>query len=169
MSQLPKYIMRNCTIFVDRESKIGQASEITLPSPEVMTEEVRNAGMHMAIDVNLGITKPEASFKMTSFDPQVLALYGIAPGNLKDFLITGALGDEDGTVHAAQCFMKAFLQKFDAGSWKPGDLSEVDCALSIFSYKINVDDATIVDVNPFDVSIGGVSQTAAISRALGIF
>lgn len=169
MSQLPNYIMRNCNIFVDRTSKIGQASEVTLPAPEVQTEEIRNAGMHSPIDVPLGIVKPEASFKMTAFDPQVLALYGVTPGNYKDFLMMGALVDQDGTTHSAECFIRGFLQKFDPGSWKPGDLSETDLMVSIYSYKIKVDDAEIVSVDPFEVSVGGVSQTGSIARALGVF
>ena len=43
-SEMPRYILRNCTIFTDRVSKIGQASEISLPVPAEKPPTRRNAG-----------------------------------------------------------------------------------------------------------------------------
>lgn len=166
MSEMPGYILRNCTIFVDRISKVGQASEITLPVPEETVEEVRNAGMVMPIEVKLGYQKLEMGFKMTAFDPQTLVLFGLKPGVVKEFMATGALVDEDGTVHSAVAYMRGFLKKPDGGSWKPGEKSESDYAVSIRSYKLEIDGAPIIEMNPFEVKIGGVSQTKDIRSAL---
>ncbi len=166
MSEMPKYILRNCTIFVDRISKVGQASEMTLPVPEETVEDIRNAGMVMPIEVKLGYEKLEMSFKMTAFDPQTLLLFGLRPGVIKEFMVTGALVDEDGTTHSAVAYVRGFLKKPEADSWKPGEKSESDYTVSVRSYKLEIDGNPIIEMDPFEVKIGGVSQTKDIRSAL---
>jgi hypothetical protein len=167
MSELPRYILRNCTIFVDRISKIGQASEMELPVPKEKVEELRNAGMVMPIEVKLGYEKIDMKFKMTAFDPQVLKLFGLRIGDTREFMITGALVDEDGTVHSAVAYARGFMREVKADSWKPGDKkNENDYEVSVRSYKLEIDGNPIIEMDPFEVRIGGVSQTADIRRAL---
>ena len=166
MSEMPRYILRNCTIFVDRESKVGQASEISLPVPEMKVEELRNAGMVMPIEVSLGYEKLENSFKMTAFDPQTLQLFGLAPGKTKEFMITGHLQDEDGTVHSAVAYIRGYIKKVDAGSWQPGEKAETEFEVSIRYFKLEIDGRHIIEMDPFEVSIGGVSQTGAGRAAM---
>lgn len=165
-SDMPRYILRNCTIFADRVSKIGQASEITLPVPAVKVEELRNAGMVMPIDVNMGYEKIEGSFKLTGFDPQAITLFGLAVGVEKEYMATGALAHEDGTIINATAYLRGMLIKNDHGSWKPGEAGENDHAITLRYYRLEVDGRVLIEMTPFDVSIGGVSQTSAIRDAL---
>lgn len=165
-SDMPRYILRNCTIFADRVSKIGQASEITLPVPAEKMEELRNAGMVMPIDVPMGFEKIEASFKLTGFDPQVIQLFGLTIGAEKEYMITGALAHEDGTIVNATAYVRGRLIKNDHGSWKPGEVGENDFALTLRYYRLEVEGTTLIEMTPFDVSIGGVSQTSGIRAAL---
>lgn len=165
-SEMPRYVLRNCTIFVDRVSKIGQANEITLPVPAEKVEEMRNAGMVMPIDIPMGYEKLEASFKMTSFDPQVIALFGLAIGVEKEFMVTGALAHEDGTIINATAYVRGRLIKPDAGSWQPGEVAENEFSITIRYYRLEVDGNTLIEADPFSVSVGGVSQTAGIRAAL---
>lgn len=166
MSEMPRYILRNCTIFVDRESKVGQAKEITLPVPEAKVDELRNAGMVLPIEVTLGYEKLENSFKMTAFDPQPLKLFGLKPGSTKEFMVTGALVDEDGTTHSAVAYIRGFMKKTDAGTWQNGEMSETDFEVSVRYYKLEVDGQELIEMDPFNVSIGGVSQTDAQRAAM---
>lgn len=165
-SEMPRYILRNCTIFVDRVSKIGQASEIALPVPAEKVEELRNAGMVMPIDIPMGYEKAEASFKLTGFDPQVIALFGLAVGVEKEFMVTGALAHEDGTIINATAYIRGRLVKSDHGSWKPGETGENDFQITLRYYRLEVEGATLIEMTPFEVSIGGVSQTSGIRAAL---
>jgi P2 family phage contractile tail tube protein len=167
MSELPKYILRDCTIFVDRISKIGQASEMELPVPKEKVEELRNAGMVMPIEIKLGYEKLEMKFKMTAFDPHVLRLFGLKIGDTREFMVTGALVDEDGTTHSAVAYVRGFLRETKADGWKPGDKkNENDYEVSVRYYKLEIDGDPIIEMDPFDVKIGGVSQTKDIRRAL---
>jgi len=166
MSDNPGYLLRNCAIFVDRVSKVGQASEMELPVPEEKLEELRNAGMVMPIEIKLGYNKLETSFKMTAFDPATLKLFGLKIGDTREFMVTGALVDEDGTTHSAVAYIRGFLKQTKSDSWKPGEKNETDYMVSVRSYKLEIDGLPIIEMDPFDVKIGGVSQTKDIRRAL---
>lgn len=165
-SDMPRYILRNCTIFVDRVSKIGQASEITLPVPTEKLEEMRNAGMVMPIDIPLGYEKIEASFKMTGFDPQVIQLFGLAVGQEREYMVTGALAHEDGTIINATAYIRGRLTKNDHGTWQPGEQAENEYAITLRYYKLEVDGRVLLEMTPFEVTVGGVSQTGGIRAAL---
>lgn len=166
MSNLPAYILRNCTLWADRTSKLGQIGDVTLPVPTVKVEEMRNAGMVRPREVAMGYEKTEAGFKMPGLDPQILKLFGLRPGVEKPFLVTGALVDEDGTVHSAVASLRGFIKTADPGTWKPGDMAENGYSLAISYYKLEIDGDPILEVDDFDVSIGGVSQVASIKSAL---
>ncbi|HEV2504392.1 MAG TPA: phage major tail tube protein [Mesorhizobium sp.] len=165
-SDMPRYILRNCTIFTDRVSKIGQASEITLPVPTEKMEELRNAGMVMPIDIPMGYEKLEASFKLTGFDPQVISLFGLKVGQEREFMVTGALAHEDGTIINATAYIRGRLMKNDHGTWKPGEAGENDFSITLRYYKLEVDGSVLIEADPFSVSIGGANQTSAIRSAL---
>lgn len=167
MSDLPKYILRNCTIWVDRVSQVGQASEIELPVPKEKMEELRNAGMVMPIEVALGYEKLSLKFKLTAFSPQVLKLFGLKVGVTKEFMATAALVDEDGTTHSAVAYIRGRLGEAKADGWKPGDKkNENDFEVSVRYYKLEIDGEPIIEMDAFGVAIGGVSQTDDIRRAM---
>jgi P2 family phage contractile tail tube protein len=165
-TQLPAYILRNCTLWADRETKLGQIGDITLPVPTVKVEEMRNAGMVKPREVAMGYDKLEASFKMPGLDPQILKLFGLTPGTETPFMVTGALVDEDGTVHSAVATLRGFVKSGNPGTWKPGDPSENDYSVAVAYYKLEIDGDPAIEVDDFDVVIGGVSQYSAIKSAL---
>jgi P2 family phage contractile tail tube protein len=127
---LPRFILRDCMLWADRESKLGQIGDITLPVPEAKREAMRNAGMIKERNVHLGYNALEMGFKMPGFDPQILKLFGLKPGVDTPFLITGALVDEDGTTHSAVVSIRGKMYKPDAGTWKGGDLAETTTPLT---------------------------------------
>ncbi|MQB19663.1 phage tail protein [Agrobacterium tumefaciens] len=163
---LPRFILRDCMLWADRESKLGQIGDITLPVPEAKREAMRNAGMIKERNVHLGYSALEMGFKMPGFDPQILKLFGLKPGVDTPFLITGALVDEDGTTHSAVVSIRGKMYKPDAGTWKGGDLAENDYAVDVNYYKLEIDGAEIYEIDDFDFKVGGVSQYADIRNAL---
>lgn len=166
-SELPGYVLRNCAIFVNRVDKVGQAMEMSLPVLTEKVEEIRNAGMVMPIEIKLGYEKLEHSFNFTALDPKVLKLFGLKVGSESEFMITGALADEeDGAVHSAVAYVRGFLKTADAGSWKAGEVAETTFTVSIRYYKLEIDGEEIIEMDPFHVSSGGVSQTDGIRNAL---
>lgn len=166
MSDMPRFILRNCSIFVDGQSQIGQAKEITLPVPTEKTEELRNAGMIMPIAISMGYDKLETSFKLTSFDPAILGLQGLKIGVINNFMVTGALVHEDGTVTAAVAYIQGRIYKQDSGSWKPGEVAECDYGINVRYYKLEIGGREVLEVTPFKITVNGVSQTDEIRQAL---
>ena len=78
---------------------------------------MRNAGMALPIEVSLGYEKMEASIKMPGFDPQVLKLWGLAPGVLVPLMVTGAAADEGiGESHEPETHLIPNALKAAAGS-----------------------------------------------------
>lgn len=163
---LPKYILRDCNIFVEGDSKIGQASEITLPVPTEKTEDVRNAGMVMPIEVSLGFDKLSANFKMTAFDPQVMSLFGLTIGSVARFMVTGALVHEDGTVVQAIAYIEGRINKYDPGAWKTGEMASLSVDISVRYYLLEVGGVPIASMSPFNVTTPGGAIWGAIQDAL---
>ena len=163
-SEQARYILRNCTIFVDRENKVGQASEITIPVPQRTTTPIRNAGMMKTRNIELGYEALTLAFKMTAFDPQVIKLF--ASRTDREYMVTGAFVDEDGTIHSAVCTMLGKLTSTDAGAFKPGELQESDFSVDVNYLKLEMDGEVLLEMDDFEVISGGVSQTGGIRAAL---
>ena len=163
---LPRYILRNCMVWTDGNLQIGQIADVSPPVPTVKTEEMRNAGMSMPIQVHLGYEALEFSFKMPGFDPAVLKLFGLQPGTETPFMITGATIDEDGTEHSAVLSVRGMLTAGDPGAWKPGDMAENNYTVQVRYYKLEIDGEEIYEASPFDFKVGGASQYAKVRRAL---
>jgi uncharacterized protein len=165
-TKLPAYILRNCMLFADRTSKLGQIGDITVPVPTAKVEEMRNAGMVKPREVVLGYEKLEFGFKMPGVDPQILKLFGLTPGTETPFMVTGALVDEDGTVHSAVLNLRGFVKSGNGGTWKPGEVSENDYSVAVHAYRLEIDGDPILEIDDFDVVVGGTSQYGAIKSAL---
>lgn len=168
MSQkhLPRYLLRNCMLWADGDSYLGQIGDITPPVPTVKTEDVRNAGMSMPIAVNLGYEALEFSFNMPGLDPDILKLFGLAPGNETPFMITGAYVDEDGTTHSAVMNIRGIMTAGDPGDMQPGEMASHGYTIKVHYYKLEIDGDEIYEADPFDFKVGGVSQYAGIRQAL---
>ncbi|MBN8933773.1 phage major tail tube protein [Agrobacterium pusense] len=163
---LPGFILRNCMLWADRVSKLGQIGDITIPVPEAVREKMRNAGMIKSRNIHLGYEALELGFKMPGMDPQILKLHGIKIGSETPFMITGALVDEDGTTHSAVLTIRARVFKGDGGTWKAGELSENDYGADVDYYKLEIDGEEIYEMDDFDFKVGGVSQFGDIRNAL---
>lgn len=165
-SERPRHIMRNAALFLNRENYIGQASEIGFPQLKRKMQEVFNGGMEVPIEVELGYEMPEQDFKMTSFDPVVLKLFGLAIGVETEIMATAANVDDDGTTHSMVSYIRGIIKEAKPDGHKRGDISMVEYMVSFRYFKLEIDGQPIYEMDPFGVSVGGVSQTAAIRRAL---
>lgn len=156
MSRIQRYVFNNFDLYTGAEDLIGQVEEITLPVLEMQQEEMRNAGMVMPIDVPMGYSKLEFSFKMPNVSPTVLSLYGVRlDGGGTPFMATGSLRDEDGGRHTAVILMRGYLSKADFGTWKPGEIAKTDYTVTVREYALTIDGAPIIGVTPYEVLVAG--------------
>src|SRR5512146_1538436 len=95
------YVLRKFIVWADGYGKLGEGENCKLPVPEVNTEDFRGGGMDCPIKVDLGCNPLTMEFKLSSMDPQVYNLWGLYPGQEKQFTIRGALAHQDGSPFTA--------------------------------------------------------------------
>ncbi len=164
-TRLPGYILTDCNLYIGSGvgSRLGQASEMTLPVLSKSFEDFRNAGMVKPREIPLGYEATTASFKETAYDPKVLAIFGYR--NLS-VIVYGALRSEDGSDHSARFEMICDAKAVDAGSWVGGDKAETSYELAVHRGKLFVDEIEIYSFDDFDVSVMGKSLNPGRRQAL---
>ena len=84
-------ILKNFNLFVDGRGFAGELGDYTPPSPSVAAEEYRAGGMDGPIDIDMGMEKMTTSYVLRNYSADVLALWGIVPGQLIQVTARGAL------------------------------------------------------------------------------
>jgi len=166
MKSTPAYILRNCALWANEDVKVGQFSEVTISMPKEKTEGFRNGGMIKERKASMGYEHDDLEFALTAFDPATLKLMTGKPGTENAFMVTGAHVDEDGETHSAVYYVRGRLVAGDAGNWKPGDMVELKCTVVQNYAKLEIDGSEIFEIDDFEFSAGGVSQTGDIRAAL---
>ena len=163
-------VLRNFSCFIDGRGMAGKCTEVQPPKVTVKTEEFRGGGMEGPIDVDMGLEKMEAMFTLSSFEPEVLALWGVSSGSPIAAEFRGAFQSETGAVRAAIINVRGTLTELDPGSWKAGDNAELKGKISVRAYKCTVDGQVAHDIDMVAGTriINGVDQSQAIREALGL-
>ena len=158
MKSTPAYILRNCALWANEDVKVGQFSEVTISMPKEKTESFRNGGMIKERKASMGYEHDDLEFTLTAFDPATLKLMTGKPGTEHAFMVTGAHVDEDGVTHSAVYYVR--------GRLVAGDKAELKCTVVQNYAKLEIDGSEIFEIDDFDFSVGGVSQTGDIRAAL---
>ena len=166
MKTTPAYILRNCALWANEDMKVGQFSEVSISMPKEKGEKFRNGGMIKERQAAMGYEQDDLKFTMTAIDPATVKLLTGKPGSEHPFMVTGALVDEDGVTHSAVYYVRGRLISADADKWKPGDKAEMNCAVTQNYAKLEIDGSEIFEIDDFEYSVGGVSQTGDIRSAL---
>jgi P2 family phage contractile tail tube protein len=166
MKSTPSYILRNCAFWANNDVKVGQTSEIEVPFPKEKTDKIRNAGMIKERTLSMGYELDDLEFTMSALDPDVLKLMLGKPGSEHPYMATGALVDEDGTTHTATLYIRGRLIDLGNSTWKPGEKADLKCKVTTHYLKLEVDGSEVFEIDDFDFSVGGVSQTGDIRAAL---
>lgn len=162
----PAYILRDCTIAVEDDVRIGQAASITIPVLERKMEEFRNSGMIKPREVAMGYNATTATFTETAFDPAVMALFGIVGGSNRNLIAYGYLQSEDGREHEARFEMVADFKKIDAGSWSTGEKAETEYEIAVHEGRLIVDGNELYAYDDFSIRINGVTEQPGRAAAL---
>ena len=163
-------ILRNFTMFADGWGKMGNVEELTLPKLALHMEEYRGGGMDVPVEVDLGMEKLEAEFTLTSFDAQVLSLFGLGPGNDRQYTFRGSLASEDGKKTPVVVRMFGMLAEAEPDNWKPGEKSTLKGRIGIKVYKLHVGERLIhhIDALRGIRIINGVDVMADVRAHLGL-
>jgi P2 family phage contractile tail tube protein len=164
------YVMRKFIVYADGVGKFGEGEDCKLPAMEIHTEDFRGGGMDSAVKFDMGMNPLTLEFKLSAFDPQVYKLWGLYPGQDKQFTLRGSLASFDGSPYAAIASCLGNLRKADADNFTPGKkiLHTFTCDLSY--YKLTLGEQLIYDIDIINGTrfVAGADQNQQDLIALGL-
>lgn len=163
-------VRKNLNLFVDGRGYAGQLSEFTPPALALTTEDFRGGGMDAPIEIEMGMERLEASFALIAYDRDVLALWGVAPGQQVQFTVREALESLDGTVKTVVHNMRGKIRRLDPGTVTPGEQATLTAELALTYYRQEHTGAVVheIDVENMIRVVGGVDRLAQQRAALGL-
>ncbi|UYM14250.1 phage major tail tube protein [Endozoicomonas euniceicola] len=163
-------VLKNVRMFVDGRGYASDVEELTPPKLTIQTEDYRGGGMDAPVGLDMGMEKLEASYTLVSFDRDVLALFGVAPGQDIPLTFRGALESYDGTVTAVVYEMRGKIREIDPGTWKGGDKPSLSCTMDLHYYKLTHGGSVIHEIDVMNMKrvINGVDRLAQVRDAIGL-
>jgi P2 family phage contractile tail tube protein len=169
MAQIPR-VLKNFNLFVDGRGLAGIVSTLTLPKLTTKMEEYRGGGMDLPAEIDLGMEKLETSFELFEYEPNVLALYGLADGNATQLTARGALRRDGEAAVPMIVNMTGVIKEHDPGDWKSGDTSAAKFSMALRFYKETVGGRVVHEIDVVNMirKINGVDQLETIRNAIGV-
>jgi P2 family phage contractile tail tube protein len=163
-------ILKYLNLIVDGRGYAGKIEEYNPPDLTLTTEDFRGGGMDAAIDIEMGMEKLAASFVLTSYDADVLALWGIKSGAGIQFTAKGSLESLDGTVTPVSHAMTGKLISMQRGTWGSGNKPSLTINLGLTYYREIHGQRVISEIDVINMVriINGVDQLAEHRANIGL-
>jgi len=167
MAQIPR-ILKNFSLFVDGRGLAGTINTLTLPTLATKMEEVRAGGMDAPAEVDMGMEKLEASFDLLEYNPDVIALYGLA-GADKQLTARGAMRRDAEDAVPVVANMTGVVKQLETGDWKAGDMSMPKFSVALRYLKLTIGGTELVEIDVVNMirRIKGQDQLQSIRSAIG--
>jgi P2 family phage contractile tail tube protein len=162
-----KDTLRDVTAFVDGNSYAGQCDQVTLPSLQLQTEEMRGGGMDAPKEMDMGMQAMQASLQFKSVPAEVMKLFG---KEAVDFTVRGWLLTSNGDDKGAIARLVGRITADEPGDWAPGSPASRTVTVAVDRYELKVDGEQVhlVDVENYIRIVDGTDQLEAARRILGI-
>jgi len=163
-------ILKNFALFVNGQGYAGQIENFKPPTLTLTGEDVRVGGMDAPIFIPMGQDKLESEFHLLGYTPEVLALWGVAPSNVIQFVARGSVESMDGTVEAVNITMNGIVREMAPDQWEAGKKAGLKFTISLRSYTYTQNGTVIhdIDILNFKRIVNGADQLAAQRAAMGI-
>ncbi len=168
---LPNTI-KNFNVFIDGESYLGKAEQVTLPKLTKKMEEYRGGGMNAPVEIDMGSEKMEATFVLREFSREVLLNYSIVDnaGVSLRFKAAAERDDVAEDFDAIEIVIRGRWREIDMGDLKSGDNSTMTVAVAVSYYKYIVNDEDLIEIDSVNMieKIGGNDRLEKQREALDI-
>lgn len=141
------YVLRDCTIFVDKISQAGNSESIELPVVEEDSKSHRGGGMDFEIEFGMGWKPLRASFVSVSLDPEIMQAAAKKYGDLIPYTAYGYLLGETGKETNVVARLKARAGKEAFDKWKAGDLVTLTTDLVVQRYELTIANRPIYKID----------------------
>lgn len=161
-------IIKNINLFVDGRNYAGKADTLTPPVLTRLTEEYRGAGMPAPLDIDLGLERMEASWVMSDYDINVVALWCV--GDPVAVVFRGAAMGRDGATTAIVITMRGLVNVLDRGDWTPGEKPTLTVTTGLTYYQEEIGGQVIHEIDPaaYIQVVNGVDRMEQTRTALAI-
>lgn len=165
-----RFIRKNFTVSVDGRGYAGDVEDFNAPKLTAKTEEFRAGGMNTPIKLNMGTDVMDCDFSLKSYDPDVLALFGLAEGQDVPLIFREVLESVDGTVTAVVHTVRGIVTEIDPGTSKAGETAVMKVTVNCRYYKLEHGSRVIHEVDPENMVmvVNGTDQLAQQRAALGL-
>lgn len=136
------YIMEAANLFCGDEdptkSKHLTIQNLRLPSLEEMYQDHHPGGSRFQVEIEVGVKKLEPTFKLTGFDPDLLAAFGLGSKARKVFTAYRVIRDKrSGAAIEHKAIIEGRLGAITEDEVKRGDLSGADYKINeVFHYEV---------------------------------
>lgn len=168
MAQIPR-VLKNFTLQVDGRGLAGVIQTMTLPTLTVQMEEFRGGGMDSPVDLDMGVEKLEGSFELAEYNPDIIALFGLASPNTQ-LTARGAMRRDGEAAVPVVVNMTGAIKELDSGDWTAGEMSSGTFTYSLRYFKLSVGGRELVEIDKVNMirRISGVDQLETIRTAIGV-
>lgn len=163
-------ILKNFNLFIDGRGYAGKVDTLKTPTLTIVGEDFRAGGMDSSVMVELGQEKLEATFTLSGYNSETLALWGVGEGQEIPFTARGTLESFDGTAQPVKVSMTGKVRSIEPGEWKAGERSSLAYTLDLSAYKYEQDGVTIheIDIPNMVRIVNGVDRLKTQREHLGI-
>ena len=163
----------DANVYVNNNSKHGQASEVTAPDISAIMTDYASLGMIGTAEFFNGFDKMEATIKWTYPDNEAKKA---CANFLKpvDLMIRSSKAEYDSGGISAEVpivlYLKGYPTKHPGGSFSPKSDTEVESTFSVLYYKEEVDGEEIVELDVLNniYKVNGEDLLAERRQNLGI-
>lgn len=164
--------LKNMNMFVDGESWLGEASEVTPGKLERDFEEWRAGGMMGPIKWDKGQKPIDLEWKAGGWMRQAMRSWGAVEIDAVQVRFAGAYENiGTGALDLVEIIARGRYEEIDPGKAKAGDDTEQSYKLSCVYYRVEVNGVVDLEVDFLNSLLisGGIDRTAELRALLGIF
>jgi P2 family phage contractile tail tube protein len=163
-------ILKYLNLFVDGRGHAGKIEEYNAPDLTLTTEDFRGGGMDAPIDIEMGMEKLTTSYVVTSYDANLLALWGVKTGAPIQLTARGSLESLDGTTKPVVHNMTGKLLSVARGTWGSGSKPSLTITQTLTYYREVHDGRVINEIDVINMIrvVDGVDQLAAHRANIGL-
>ena len=140
----------NARVYIDGTDFIGKAEEVSLPKVTFKFDDAKALGMYGASEFPSGLDKMEANIKFNSIYPEFVAL-AADPFKSNTVIIRASMKkwSQDGVYDEVplKVTLKGFFKESETGSFKHQESAEAEATMSVFYYKLEVDNKDVLEVD----------------------
>lgn len=157
-------------LMIDGGKFLGTVNEVTQPKLAMKAEEYRAGGQIAPVDINMGLEKLEAEFKMGGYMVELIRKFGATIDGMQMRFMGAYEQDDSGDVTSVELVMRGRFSEIDPGNSKVGDDTEQNFKVPLTYYKIIVDGKELVEIDALNTIfiVDGVDKLAEHRAAIGL-